>query len=208
MSVYQESGIEFDFSHALSHTKHDSTNSIWDGVDFLLEESRRWIWLEVKNWEPSNLPPRRRGAVRRSFLAKMQAKNGFFQKLRTKFLGTIAFLALTGNVPNKAILYVILLKTPKLDSALKLHALNHMRFLIPPRRSRHALWTIAIDMIVVDLADWNRQFPDYPARTLYAGAWSDGNRSVNGQRHGRRTDCCLLPFRDGALPAFRRIGVL
>jgi len=103
MRIERESGIEFDFSAALSCSKHDAVNRVWPGVDFVVEEPARWIWLEVKNWEPAALPPRRRGGQRRSFLSKMRSSTFFSEVLRAKFIGTSAFLALTNQHPNKDI---------------------------------------------------------------------------------------------------------
>lgn len=46
----EESKISFDFSAALRWTKHDRINTVFPGVDFIIEEPDRQIWLEVKNW--------------------------------------------------------------------------------------------------------------------------------------------------------------
>jgi len=159
MRIERESGIEFDFSAALSCTKHDAENRIWDGVDFLIEEPKRWIWLEVKNWEPSTLLPRERGGVRRSFLSKMKSRTYFTDVLRAKFIGTSAYLALTNQHPAKDIVYVVLLESPRFDSALKLQATQRMRSLIPRRRP----WFVKVGVAVVDLAEWNSRFSEYPA---------------------------------------------
>ncbi len=159
MRIERESGIEFDFSGALCGSKHDAVNRVWPGVDFIVEEPTRWIWLEVKNWEPSALPPQRRGGQRRSFLSKMRSGVFFTEMLRAKFIGTGAFLALTNQHPAKDIMYVTLLESPRFDSALKLHAMNRMRGLI----ERRGLWFVNVTVAVVDLADWNRRFSGYPA---------------------------------------------
>jgi hypothetical protein len=159
MRIERESGIEFDFSAALSCSKHDAVNRVWPGVDFIVEEPARWIWLEVKNWEPAALPPHRRGGQRRSFLSKMRSNTFFSEVLRAKFIGTSAFLALTNQHPVKDIVYVVLLESPRLDSALKLHATTRMRGLIP----RRGPWFVNVEIAVLNLADWNRLFSGYPA---------------------------------------------
>ncbi len=162
MRIERESGIEFDFSNAVSCSKHDAVNHVWPGVDFLVEEPARWIWLEVKNWEPAALPPRRRGGQRWSFLSKMKSNAFFAGELRAKFIGTSAFLALTDQHPVKDIVYIILLESPRFDSALKLHATTRMRGLIP----RSGPWFVRVEVAVVDLGDWNSLFSGYPATAL------------------------------------------
>ena len=158
MRTERESGIAFDFSAALSGSRHDAVNRVWPGVDFIVEEPTRWIWLEVKNWEPAALPPHRRGGQRRSFLSKMRSNTFFSEVLRAKFIGTSAFL-LTNQHPVKDIVYVVLLESPQFDSALKLHATTRMRGLI----ERRGLWFVNVTVAVVNVADWNRLFPGYPA---------------------------------------------
>ena len=169
MSVYTESGIAFDFSAAVSHQKHDAplVNQVWEGVDFIIEEPDRWIWLEVKNWEPSTMLPRERSGARRTFLAKMRPVNGFFtQVLRAKFVGTVAFLCLTGAAPTKKVLYVMLLESPKLDSAMKTRAGDIMRSQIPKKGPLNVPWRIRVSVLVLSLADWQSTFVQYPAQGL------------------------------------------
>ena len=89
--------------------------------------------------------------------------NSFFREvLRGKFTGTSAYLALTNAHPQTAITYAVLLESPKLDTALKLHANDRMRQLIRP----NAGWALPIGVIVLDLAAWNALYPEYPAQPL------------------------------------------
>lgn len=161
MSGLIESRIRFDFSLAPWHEKHDAINTVWPAVDFRIEEPDQWIWLEVKNWEPSTLPARHRGGQRRSFLAKLKSST-FYEQLRSKFLGTSSYLLHTGQVPDKYVSYVILLESPKLDPALKLHANQRMTQQIRPRIA----WNNGIGVAVVDLSDWNERFGMYSATRI------------------------------------------
>ena len=160
--IYQESGIEIDLTASASCAKHDASNNVWPGVDFAIEDSTDWIWLEIKNWEPSGLPSQRRGGQRWSFLCKLKSGVFYREVLRAKFIGTSAFLALTNNHPRATIRYIVLLESPRLDAAMKLHATNRLRSLIP----RRGPWTHPVEVAVVDLADWNRLYPQYPARQV------------------------------------------
>ena len=167
-----ESGLAFDFGAAVWCDKHDATNNVWAGVDFVLKEPNRQIWLEVKNWEGASVPARRRGGQRRSFLAKLRSKVFFTETLRAKFVGTCAYLALTGNVPREDLLYIALLESPRMDAALMLHATDRLRRLV----KRDGIWhyedasgvrvPIRVEAAVLNAARWNALFPEYPARAV------------------------------------------
>ena len=181
-----ESEIEFDFSSALSCQQHDKTHTVIDGVDFILEEGDEVIWLEVKNFEKRSLPAKMRGGARRSFLAKLKTnrtvnkkkyRDFYIDELRAKFIGTLAALWLSGTPPTKPILYIVLLESPRFDSALKLHANSRMNTLIPSRGSVKARWIVPtpvstsfphppVRVAVMDSTDWNDRFPAYAARVL------------------------------------------
>ena len=130
MSLYVESSITFDLTAAVTVIEHDKAtpthlgglvhgNSIWSGVDFCIEEATgSWIWLEVKNWDQTHIPPARRGGSRWSFICKMKSRE-FLREMRGKFLGTTAYLALTGSLPSTSIQFALLFEPPTVvDSAL------------------------------------------------------------------------------------------
>ena len=164
--IVTESGIAFDFSKAKSFRKHDAVNTFWPGVDFEIELfDGPFIWLEVKNWEPSDLSPQRRGGQRWSFLCKMRSKS-FFTAMREKFLGTSCYLGLTQNHPQTDILYIVLLESPRLSPALLSHTTTRMRGLIPAQGGKTTKWQVGIQVAVMTVAEWNRRFPEYPARIV------------------------------------------
>ena len=174
MSLYVESGIEFDFSSAKTLIEHDKTSptypvgrvsgsAIWPGVDFLIEEaSGEWIWLEVKSWNPSRIDPERRGGSRRSFICKMKSAK-FSLEMREKFLGTTAFLAWKNEFTPATTRFILLFEPPKpLDSALLGSQNLKMRGLIPNRRD----WVKPIYASVMTLREWNLRFRDYPSKVI------------------------------------------
>jgi hypothetical protein len=161
VSIVVESEIEIDLTHAIKYDKHDAVNNVWPAVDFIIDNGAEYLWLEIKNYEQSSIPLRRRGGQRWKFLCEMRGKP-FFRELRGKFLGTTAYLSFTGDMPTKPIVYIILLESPKLDSALKQRAMDRMRELLRP----HHTWTPSIAVAVVNVADWNALYPHYPAKTL------------------------------------------
>ena len=149
MSVYQESGIELDLSAAPWHEKHDSVNTVLGGVDFQIIEPEGQLWLELKSWSFNVIPSHRRGGQRRSYLSKMRGRK-FQLELREKFLGTCTFLTLTGAPP----------------AALRSHMMTRMRSLLPRSGSRIRPWKNLVEVIVVDVAEWNARFSHYPASLL------------------------------------------
>ncbi len=164
----QESDLLFDFSAALRCDKHDATNTVFPGVDFIVKEIDRQIWVEVKNWEGASIPASRRGGQRRSFLAKLNSRVYFKETLRAKFIGTCAYLALTDAPLREDVVYIALLESPRMDSALMLQATTRLRNLV----KRDPLWyftdangnrvAILVNAVVLNVSEWNARFPQYP----------------------------------------------
>lgn len=169
MHIFVESGIEFDFSHAVYSERHDSStgNRAFPAIDFLVEEPKGdWIWVEVKNWEPSSLPSKLRGSRRAQFLARMRSKV-FFHELRDKVLGTSTYLALMGlRQPQTRILFVAVIESPRMDAAMMVHATDRLQQQFPRRPNGSMAWRIPIDVIVVSVSGWKKQFPKYNAIIL------------------------------------------
>ncbi len=167
MSVFVESRIAFDFTRAAGTVQHDKPapghgNSVWPGVDFCLQDGAEQLWLEVKSWHPMHIAPRSRGGSRRSFLSKIKS-NVFTQEMRNKFLGTTAFLAWANSFVPAPTRFILLFQPPRpLDAALLVTFQNRIKLQVPNLR----VWHQPIFVAVLDLAEWNRRYPDYPARLL------------------------------------------
>jgi hypothetical protein len=158
-----ESQIEFDFSAARNVFEHDTTsskcqgtstadgNTFWPGVDFRVEDERGWIWLEVKNW---------RGRMRGSFAHKLKSQS-FADEMRSKFLGTAAYLAWHGTFAPVSIRYVLLFEPPDTsDEALLATFQDLIRAeMAAPRR-------LNISIYVWNLDTWNQEFPLYQAKKI------------------------------------------
>lgn len=167
MSVFIESRIEFDFTSAAAAVQHDKPapgygNSIWPGVDFCIQDGSDWIWLEVKSWDPTHTPAKDRGGRRWSFICKMKSKT-FTKEIREKFLGTTAFLAWRDIFPLAPTRFILLFQPPHtLDSALLVTFQSRVKAQIP----NLSVWAEPIFVAVLDTAEWNRRYPNYPARLL------------------------------------------
>lgn len=167
MSVFIESRIEFDFTQSVSVTPHDARpgghgNSVWPGVDFCIEDGGECIWLEVKSWDPTHVPAKDRGGQRWSFICKMRSKE-YAKEMRGKFLGTTAFLAWSRRFSLAPTRYILLFEPPHmLDSALLVTFQSRVKSQVPNLRS----WAEPVFVAVLDTAEWNRRYPQYPARLL------------------------------------------
>ena len=167
MIVFLEDDVEFDFTRAVSVIAHDERpggqgNNIWKGVDFCLQDGPDQIWLEVKSWNPAHIAPRSRGGSRRSFLSKMKSR-AFTQEVRNKFLCTTAFLAWTGAFTLAPTRFILLFQPPRpLDAALLVTFQSRIKSQVPNLKA----WHQPIYVAVLDLDEWNRRYPEYPARLL------------------------------------------
>ena len=177
MNVHVESNIEFDFTKAhrvveyenlfagLPGASPNQRNQFWPGIDFHIEDAPDdVIWLEVKSWNPAQFAPRDRGGQRRSFQCKMKSKS-YPMEVREKFLGASAFFAWDSRPIPLKVRFLLLLEPPHpMDSALILTFGHKVRSqLMPPRI---LTWRRRMEVSALTLAEWNRRFPDYPARII------------------------------------------
>ena len=87
----------------------------------------------------------------------------YTQEMRNKFLGTTAFLAWTNNFMPAPTRYILLFQPPRpLDAALLVTFQSRIKSQVPNLR----VWHEPISVAVLDLDEWNRRYPDYPARLL------------------------------------------
>jgi hypothetical protein len=167
MSIFQESGIEFDFSQAITLIKYDEENRVFPSIDFLITDLQGQLWIEIKSGRLSRFPARFRGGQRRAFLAKMKQRKDqpFARELREKFMGTCTYLALTGNPPASSICYIMLLESMPTDKALRIHMMDRMQKLLRTN-TRKPPWIYPVSVVVLDVAEWNARLPEYPARLV------------------------------------------
>jgi len=157
---FVESGITLDFAAARSAVRHDSAdghgNRVWPGVDFCVEDDAELLWVEVKNWQPSGLPARLRGAKRRAFVGALKS-GSLVRGLRGKFLGTTAFLAWTGQADLRPVRYIALVEPLRPTDSPLLMAVNDRL-----RSPMAGPWRCGITVAIMGLAEWNARFSDYP----------------------------------------------
>ena len=170
MSIYEESGFQFDFTAANFSAIHDKAtphdgNTIWKGIDFrVFENNDHQIWIEVKSWDLkrfANQPARRK--AKDQFCAKL-TENGADDIVR-KFLGTTCYLAWSGLGIPQSVHYVVFLEPPDRGSRPLLGPFqDRLRGQFKQAQARD--WGGRITYQVVDLAQFQRQFPNYPTKRV------------------------------------------
>lgn len=155
-----ESEIAFDFDISSSVRKIDAECRNWQSIDFIIADSNSSIWLEIKNFSPSSIPPKLRGAMTWSFLSKMRGNRFFSEVLRGKLLGTVGYLALKNQFVLQPISFVILVESPRLDAAMLLHATLKMQQLINSQDFPE------VSVVFMNVTVWNQTYPQHTARVL------------------------------------------
>ena len=165
MRIVEESGIEFDFTAAESVMRPDKEPSggVWPNVDFRVDEGERELWIEVKSWHPSRFKTQlERIAKTKEFIGKLSSDE-FGRRIVSKFLGTTAYLAWTGEFAPKKVVYVVLL-----DSAHPRRSplLVSFKDRLKPRFPTTPPWTHSITHVVMDLETFQARFARYPCRRI------------------------------------------
>ncbi len=165
MSVYRESGFEFDFSSARSSTIHDKAephdgNTFWPGVDFRIVEPEEDVWIEVKSWSYDLIRDRSE---------RWRAARDWNERVGTdllrdetvgKFFGTTAYLAWSERGLPPRVRYVVFLQPPtRKDRGLLGPFRERLRDEFKNAQARE--WGRRIRFEVVDLELFRSLFPNY-----------------------------------------------
>ena len=170
MSIYTESGFQFDFDAALHSVIHDKAdphegNTFWPGIDFRIFEDNRQVWIEVKSWSTKQI--HRQGQQRsahQDFTHKMKADE-FREDIFNKFLGTTSYLAWSEiGIPNR-VFYIVFLEPPSRGSAPLLNVFQD-RLRNEFKNAQAAAWGRKIEYEVVSLARFQALFPNYPVTRI------------------------------------------
>ncbi|MCA0360625.1 MAG: hypothetical protein LCH41_06185 [Armatimonadetes bacterium] len=164
MRQMRESGITFDFAEMKSVVRQDSKadggHECWSGIDFrCVTATGEHLWIEIKNFDLSRFPPRFRGGKQREYVGKISSKS-LAREIRDKFLGTAAYLGLTGTLERQPILYVAIVEPPRaVDKALLLGLSDQLAGFLQKRLP----WTSPASLIVMSLDEWNKIYTEFPA---------------------------------------------
>jgi hypothetical protein len=170
MRRYKESGFWFDFRAANDSVIHDKEmdsdgnpqdgNTCWPGVDFRVFENDREVWVEVKSWSHKYIRGfAQQNKSRRDFLSKIRSDE-FRYKIFGKFIGTTSYLIWSGKHIPERVFYVVFLEPPNRGS-LPLAMAFGERIREEFKNVNNRPWGNRIRYIVVDMARFQSQFPNY-----------------------------------------------
>lgn len=165
MTTVSEFDLELTFSEATSvfHFDDDEYHgaSTAQRVDFIAEYECRDIFVEIK--DPDNP-----AAANPSAFEQKLRSGKLVQSLSGKFRDTLFFRSLQGK-GDREIIYIALISMEKLDGALLLAKQDELRRSIP---LSHADWgrSCAASCIVLNVAQWKKQFGDHSLRRISEGA--------------------------------------
>jgi hypothetical protein len=168
MSVYEESGFQFDFTSAIDSSIHDKDlphdgNTFWPGVDFRVVESQREVWIEVKSWSFSRIHDKvERRTAQRDFAQKLvkDATDEFRDEIVAKFFGTTSYLVWSGISVPPAVTYIVFLEPPNRGSRALLGPFQD-RLRDQFKNAQARPWGKRITYRVVDMAGFHELFPNF-----------------------------------------------
>ncbi|WP_130471951.1 hypothetical protein [Candidatus Magnetaquicoccus inordinatus] len=166
-SEWQESGLYFDFSGAISvisldnHGKGHGLSHILKAVDFVVEWDDEFWLIEVKNPENPTIPLEHQERNRQEFFERIESKLLIDEELYPKFIHSLQFLGLDSGIPSKPMRYLTLIGLSNLEpvhfSALADALKGHSKGLLqgPPRTG----WSKGFSVHLFNLELWNRALP-------------------------------------------------
>ena len=173
MSVYQESGFQFDFTAAVQSVIHDKDlphdgNTFWPGVDFRVFEDDREVWIEVKSWSFKLILDKiERRQAKKDYQNKLlgDAAGEFRRDIVEKFLGTSCYLAWAQHSMPQEVYYVVFLEPPNKGSQPLLGPFQD-RLRDQFKNAQARPWGKRIKYRVVNIEQFQKEFPNYPIARL------------------------------------------
>ena len=143
-----------DDGHGLSHCMK--------AVDFIVEFPDRYLFIELKDPDAPNIPPRARAEFLQS-LEQGQRDEELKQKYRDSFLYEWA----SGRA-DKSVYYFVLIAQHDLSPGDMARRADALERILPMRLPGSVVWSrpIVSGCGVFNIDAWNRTFPDYPVRRL------------------------------------------
>ncbi len=164
MTVFTEDDLEITFRNVVLARKFDGgghgLSHCMKAVDFVVELSDRYLFIEFKDPENPNIPAQYRTAA----VQNVQGKE-FDEELKYKFRDTFLYEWAAGRA-NKPVDYFVLIAVQ--DRPLLSRRLDVLERNLPQKFPASVAWTqpIVHRCGVFNIADWNTEFPDYQVSRL------------------------------------------
>ena len=166
MTVIREGELEFVFDGVLSARKFDGDDHelshCMKAVDFIVELTDSYLFVEVKDPQHSQAPERNRRRSARSFTS-----GELDQDLKYKYRDSFLYEWASGRA-DKPIIYAVLVALDTLDDAIIGTRGRDLGRNLPLLGPDSQPWTrpIADQCLVFNIESWNRTFSDYPVTRL------------------------------------------
>ena len=166
MTVFTEGHLQIAIDNAISVRKFDDSNHglshCMKAVDFIIELTDRYLFIEFKDPDAPHIPPRDRAEFVES-LSEGRRDEDFKYKYRDSFLYEWA----SGRA-DKSIYYLVLIAQSNLSLGDMTRRSTALERILPLRLPNSVNWTRSIvdGCGVFNIDSWNRYFPDYPVRRL------------------------------------------
>ena len=168
--VHEEGDLRITASGSESLRKFDDRTTHqalgrMKAVDFIIDRPKDLIYLEIK--DPDN--PSASRANRRQFREDMVSEK-HDQDLKYKFRDSFLY-EWASERTTKPITFVVLVELSSLTPAELLARTDLLRHKLPARVAAPADWSrhYLEDCIVLNIAQWNKQFPSLPIERISAG---------------------------------------
>ncbi len=165
MPTLREGDLELDVPSGVTAWKFDGAthqlSHCMKAVDFVIEESNKRIFVEIKDGDASNVPPQgRANFVRR--LQRGELDQDLYYKCRDSFL--YGYCAEWTALPT---VYYVVLALESLTSADLTARTTMLESKLPLTAPEGVSWTPYVERCqVFNLATWNRYLPQYPLRRV------------------------------------------
>lgn len=167
MKTLKEGNLQITFNGAIRARKFDDSNHglshCMKAVDFIVEFSDRYLFIEVKNPQSPQAPDKNRDDFIKEFKSA-EMDGSLIRKYRDSFLYEWA-----SGRSGKPVDYLVLIALDTLDESLLSNRADELSRNLPVKGAQWAQsWRreIVRKSGVFNIASWERHFPEYPITVL------------------------------------------
>ena len=169
MTLLTEGDLQVSFSDASNGRKFDEEfgmSHCMKGVDFIVEFSDRYLFIEFKDPQNPNIPE----GMRQNKVEEFKRKN-INNELKYKYRDSFLYEWASGRDP-KPIYFFVLIAVDSLNSRDLAARTDALRRELPVIIPRSVSWVQSLvrDCAVFNIHSWNRSFPKYQIKRLSDGS--------------------------------------